>query len=400
MQTKIKDVLISYVSGCTFVLLLLEKGNMADNVSLLYAVIGLLPVVYLTMSHEQFTSLARIKKGVNYLKHEHEFAKYLYTMALLTERCLEPFAMTQLRLGLKKLLFDSRSNRWISSMTADLKYHLNSELQPPEFRTQTYALLATLAEKYRAKFNSTTYVSLLLGHILYTKLSLKWKAIYEIEFVNQYSNSSRMKIATYRFLHVFHNELNEFEVKQKSEGVVDVSRLMSILKGFSFLNEKITMAYSLYFDFWMLLGSEKPDVKIAKRIGIKINSSNLEIRRAYDKLLEQNPNQTKTILLYANYLRYVVNDREEADRIASKAANLMSNTRTNGMRGTSKEDSLNYSDASSLCIIIVSGESSSLGLIRSMNSETLRKLDLTSDDIKGKYINSLMPKIYGDHHNQ
>jgi len=380
-------------------LLLWEKGELADNVSLWYALIGLLPVIYLVMTYDQFSSLARLKRGVNYLKHEEEFAKYIYSMALLTERCLEPAVMTQLRLGLKRLLFESRSNRWLSSMTSELKSHLHSEAQPPEFRTQTYAILAALAEKYRGKFSSTSYVSLLLAHILYTKLSLKWKAIYEIEFVNQSSGSARMKIASYRFLHVFHTELNEFEVKQKSEGVVDVTRLMSILKGFSLLNEKITITYSLYFDFWMLLGSEKPDVKIAKRIGIKINTYNSEIRRAYDRLLEQNPNQTKTILLYANYLRYVVNDREEADRIASKASNLMTNTRNTALRNSTKEDTLNYSDASSLCIIIVSGESNTLGLIRSMNSETLRKLDLTSDDIKGKYISSLMPKIYGDHHN-
>jgi hypothetical protein len=382
------------------VLLLWQKGSSADNLSLLYAFVGLLPVIYLVMNYDQFSSLSRINKGINLLKNEEDFAKYIYSMALLTERCLEPNPMTQLRLGLKKLLFDSNSNHWISSMTLDLKAHLNNDLPAQEFRTQTYALLVVLAEKYRAKFSSATYVSLLLAHILYTKLSLRWKAIYEIEYVNHASSTARIKIASYRFLHLFHDELNEFEVKQKSEGIVDLSKLMNILKGFSLLNEKITVAYSLYFDFWMLLGSEKPDVKIAQKIGINLNSANFEIRRAYDRLLEQNPNQAKTILLYANYLRYVVNDREEADRIASKASNLISNSRNNGSRNVGKEDSLHYSDASSLCIIIVSGESGSLGLIRSMNTETLRRLDLTSEDIKGKYINSFMPKIYGDHHNK
>lgn len=238
---------------------------------------------------------------------------------------------------------------------------------------------------------------LLNAYILHSRLNLKWKAIFEIENVLSQSSQARVLMASTVFVNTIEHEMIETEIRKKEASGLDVMSLMHFQKYFAEFNEKLSKAYRYYFDFWAQLASEKPIIEVIKALGTRINTTNDEIKKAFDLLLEKSNNQIKTIMLYGNYLKLVVNDIDEADKVISRANNIVSSNQA--ARGYMDDNNqLKYSDATNLSIVVSSGDRNSMGVIKSVNSETLRLFNYTADELKGCSIDVFMPKIFADHH--
>ena len=238
---------------------------------------------------------------------------------------------------------------------------------------------------------------LLNAFILHSRLNLKWKAIFEIENVLSQSGQARVLMASTVFVNTIEHEMIETEIRKKEASGLDVMSLMHFQKYFAEFNEKLSKAYRYYFDFWAQLASEKPIIEVIKALGTRINTTNDEIKKAFDLLLEKSNNQIKTIMLYGNYLKLVVNDIDEADKVISRANNIV-NSNQAGRGYMDDNNQLKYSDATNLSIVVTSGDRHSMGVIKSVNSETLRLFNYTADELKGCSIDVFMPKIFADHH--
>jgi hypothetical protein len=249
------------------------------------------------------------------------------------------------------------------------------------------------------KYPSDMYMRLLSAYILHSRLNLKWKAIFEIETVLSESSETRVLMAGTVFVNTIEHEMIETEIRKKEASGLDVMSLMHFQRYFAEFNEKLTKAYRYYYDFWGQLACEKPVIEVVKALGTRINTTNDEIKRSFDMLLEKSTNQVKTIMLYGNYLRLVVNDSEEAEKVINRANNIVSSTQA--ARGYMDENNqLKYSDATNLSIVVSSGDLHSMGIIKSVNSETLRLFNYSADELKGCSIDIFMPKIFADHHDK
>ena len=266
-------------------------------------------------------------------------------------------------------------------------------------RSKCCAVAIELIAILRKRYSKDMYLGLMAAYILHSRLNLKWKAIYEIEIIQNEAQDPKIFLGSYAYIHLIEHEMIEMEIRKKESSGLDVMNLMNFQKYFADFNTKVSKAFDYYFEFWSQLASEKPALQMIKTLGTKINSTNDEIRNAFDQLLEVNSNQVKTILLYGNYLKLVVNDNEEAEKVINRANNLINS----GQSGRGYLDELNqlkYSDATSLCIVVGSGDHKSMGLIKSVNAETLKTFGYSIEEIKGNTVDIFMPKVFADHHSR
>lgn len=264
-------------------------------------------------------------------------------------------------------------------------------------RNKCCTVVVELIAKLKKKTRHDAYLGLLSAYVLHTRLNLKWKAIYEIELIQKESRNPRILISSYAFINLIEHEMIEMEIRKRESSGLDVMNLMNFQKYYADFNTKVSKTYDYYFEFWSQLASEKPILQLIKSIGTRINSTNDEIQQSFNQLLELNSNQVKTILLYGNYLKLVVNDNEEAEKVINKANNMINA----GQAGRGFVDNLNqlkYSDATNLSIVLCSGEHKSMGQIKSVNTETLRTFGYTIEELKGNSIDIFMPKVFADHH--
>lgn len=273
----------------------------------------------------------------------------------------------------------------------------NAEQQYAEFKAKCCSVIVDLVSVLRKKTHSDMYLGMMAAYILHSRLNLKWKAIYEIEIIQNESASPKLLAASFAHLHLIEHEMIEKEIRNKGSSGLDVMSLMNFQRYFSEFNNKLSKAFDYYFEFWSQLASEKPTLQLIKTVGAKINSTNDEIREAFDQLVDANSNQVKTILLYGNYLKLVVNDNEEAEKVIYRANNMINSAETGRMYGN-QLNQLKYSDVSNLSIVVCSGDQKSMGVINSINAETLRLFGYNKEEIKGNTVDILMPKVFADHH--
>lgn len=190
----------------------------------------------------------------------------------------------------------------------------------------------------------------------------------------------------------------EQEIRKRESTGIDVLGLMEFQKQFSEFNELISKAHSYYHEFWTQLAQDKPSIPTIKFVGNGITKMNDSLKETFERIMEKNSTQVKLIILYGNYLKLVVNDNEESEKTITKANNLLSSS--SSTRGYLEDNRIKYNDTTNMSIVISSGDQKTLGLIKGINSETIRLFEYTSEELKNCTVNLLMPKIFSDHHSK
>ena len=269
---------------------------------------------------------------------------------------------------------------------------------PADVKVLLYKVIDSLIDSKRKKFGDSSYVRLLSAFVLQGKLGLMWKAIYELFACLRSGNYDfRVAFCANHFLNSIEREMKEAEIKTRDRSGVNIVNVMQYHKMFSDFFSKINANFSVYYKFWSELVEEKPKAAVLKDSGTIICSKNDEIEKAYYLLIETAGAQLKTIILYGNYLKYLVNDEEQAEKIMTKASNMIGN-RVTGKTIAVAEVDKRFADSSNAAIAVVGGDRETLGRIMGVNSEMLKMFEYTVEEVKGRSVNMLMPKVYADNH--
>jgi hypothetical protein len=100
--------------------------------------------------------------------------------------------------------------------------------------------------------------------------------------------------------------------------------------------------------------------------------------------------------MFGNFLKDIVNDEIESQRILDKADYIERTMQVSNQ--LQDNDKSKYGDNSNICIIAASGNYSTLGVVTSCNNEITRILGFSKMDLIGQKVNRLMPKFYSDLH--
>mmetsp|Transcript_28675 Transcript_28675/g.25657 ORF Transcript_28675/g.25657 Transcript_28675/m.25657 type:complete len:287 (-) Transcript_28675:781-1641(-) len=99
--------------------------------------------------------------------------------------------------------------------------------------------------------------------------------------------------------------------------------------------------------------------------------------------------------IYGNFLKDIVNDDAEGDKILEKADYVSKSATIN--KQFVDNDRLKYGENSNTCIITVSGNSADLGTVTNVNNE-IKVLDRTKGELINTNVNKIMPKIIRELH--
>lgn len=151
-----------------------------------------------------------------------------------------------------------------------------------------------------------------------------------------------------------------------------------------------------HLEFWRELLEENPDIQKLQNLGSKITNTVENTNELFKKLTEMNPNHIKCLEIYGNFLKEIVNDDIEGQRILEKADYVSKSAQVN--KQFIDNERLKYGENSNTCIITVSGNYNSIGTVTNSNNEIARILGYAKQDIMEQNISRIMPKVYADLH--
>jgi PAS domain S-box-containing protein len=133
-------------------------------------------------------------------------------------------------------------------------------------------------------------------------------------------------------------------------------------------------------------------------IGQAIYKSTVEISNLFSKMNEFNPNCFKPLIMYAVYLKNVLQDEAAAfetnNSIRVKINYMVLNTKL------WDELECKYGANSSSAVVIISGALETSGKVLNANQEIYSTLGYNRSDIIGRNISMLMPSIIGEQHSK
>jgi PAS domain-containing protein len=242
------------------------------------------------------------------------------------------------------------------------------------------------------------YLRVIKASILNMKLENKWEAIYQTDSVlSESSNSSwPVSLAAISILRSIEHDILEAELRDGQNTGINVVKTVELQKAVAELHEQIVINTEHVLAFWSMLLSENIPARKFEMKGIKITEVHYQIKLLYEDILKRNSNHLQSLLLYGNYLDSVMNEQEDAERIIAKANSIQASLQTNQMMA--KETRMRLFNNVNPCIIIASANRKTMGLVKSANPECAKVLGWSSDELVGKGLETIMPKIYADHH--
>lgn len=122
------------------------------------------------------------------------------------------------------------------------------------------------------------------------------------------------------------------------------------------------------------------------------------MKELHNRITKMNPNHFKTLSLYGNYTKFVLNNEEESQKLLSKASYIKKSSGLGSLSQTIQDKRLKFGDNSNFVILICSGNESTIGKIKGFNYNALQKFGYSYDELKNQNVEILMPKILSERH--
>lgn len=204
------------------------------------------------------------------------------------------------------------------------------------------------------------------------------------------------EFSIYRYKNLIEEEMIEVDARTSESKGVDVNVIVHFQNRFVEFQGIIENAVELHLDFWRELLESNPDIQKLQGLGSRITHSVEETSENFRKLNDINPNHIKMLQIYGNFLKDIVNDDAEGQRILEKAEYVDKSAMVN--KQFIDVDRLKYGENSNTCIITCSGNFNMMGQVTNVNNEINRILGFTKSDLIGQAISRIMPKAIADIH--
>ena len=393
------DALLFIVSLSTLIIIVYERGSSPDNLSIIYLLLFIILTGFFVYFGENTRLHNLLEKDLYKLDNEEDVNKFFYSFILVLNQATDEKSILQLHY-LMKIQLDRlmREESLAESQMEVLRSLLTDELKPQEYKTKCFEVINAMIDGMLPMCSKGGYLRIMKASILNLKLGNKWEAIYQTDLIlNEDTSSSwAVSLAAVSILKSIEHDILEAELRDGQNTGINVVKTVELQKSVASLHEKISENTEHVLSFWSLLLNDVVPARKFELKGIKITELNFSIRQLFDEILKQNSNHLQTLLLYGNYLDSVMNEQEEAERILSKANSIKSSLQTNQMMV--RETRMRLFNNINPCIIIASANRKSMGIIKSANTECAKVLGWSSEELVGKGLETLMPKVYGDHH--
>ena len=156
----------------------------------------------------------------------------------------------------------------------------------------------------------------------------------------------------------------------------------------------------MYYEFWNILLKSNIyiDVKSLDKYGKKINNITRDIEKKYQSLSSMKLKNRSIFILYAHYLRDILNEDEISEKILSKELILGNSNDESIYIGYDNFDINDIKPSSNFQYLIASAKSN--GSIIKCSPDFCKKIGYTNNQLYGKKINLIIPTFLREEHNK
>lgn len=263
---------------------------------------------------------------------------------------------------------------------------------------QWYLFVKIMLSEALDRLPKSRGLHMLYSHIQHEKLTNKYKALTELMIIETYKPGLQEEFLLYRYAHIIEEEMIEEDTRNSESKGMDINTMVLYQNKFiEFVND-IEKSVEFHLEFWRELLEELPDIKKLQNLGTRLTNQAESSTLKYQQLMAINPNNIKTLQVYGNFLKDIVNDEQQGNSILEKAEFIEKNSKIN--KQFVDEERLKYGENATTCIITCSGNINELGIVKNCNSEISRILQFTKNELIGHNITKVMPKVYADRHQQ
>lgn len=378
---------------------MLDTGNKADNLSLIYALAGLIVIAFLVVNYEKTRCSGFVAESVMSLEEERQINMYIYSLVVLAENSNEESCRQQLHYA-----FKVHYDRMIRSVTPDteelepLKLILTEKCKPTEYKQICFEIINLMIDKARIRCSQGNYLRLIKASLMNARLDNKWEAIYQLDMILKSGKyiSWPTRLSAEFVLRDIEHELMEAEIKDGQNTGINIMKTLELQSGVSKLMESITTNTDNVLALWTELAGDNVSGNKVENTGISIAILHQSIKVMFEEIIKQNSSHLKTLMIHGHYLQDVMNEQDEGDKILSKALTLRNSLQNNQAVG--EDARLRLHNNINPCIVIASASRESMGIIINANPECNKTIGWNNADIIGKRLDNIMPKIYADHH--
>ena len=223
-----------------------------------------------------------------------------------------------------------------------------------------------------------------------------YQAISELEYIKIFCKPTAHKL--YLINNFAQKVEKDYISKIQEDKEMDLDNLLAFESLYNNIREESNSCSNLGYQFWQNIGSKEFDVNSISLIGIQITKKIIHIQKYFEKAIVLNPFHYNIYREYGLFVLRILNDKFEADGLFSNGRKYL--REINELENDYDIDILNIHANKNTCIIVVSGNSDSLGEIISCNNELYPNLGYLPAEIQGKNCNVLMPNFIGSKHNK
>jgi len=368
-------------------------GGAADDISLFYLFFGMPFAAYATIHIIERRAVSFRQTILKNLNKDTDVEMYLNTIFNLIENRDKPDSRMALE-GLVKFHIKHCPKK----DTECVCYSLSKDYMKDEEAHEKlwYTLIKSIIVDVLDKYPKSARLHLLYAYVQREKLNNKFKALFEIMIARDNKPSVEQEFAIYRYRSLIEEEIIDDDSKTSETKGIDVNIIVHFQNMFVAFQAALENAVELHLDFWRELLEANPGIYKLQSLGSMITHSVEEIGERYKKLNDINPNHIKMLQSYGQFLKNIVNDDVEGQRVLEKADYVIKSSVVN--KQFIENDRLKYGENSNTCIVTVSGNQNKMGMIKNINNEITRILGFSKADLIGQNVNRIIPKYLAEIH--
>ncbi|EAR83935.1 PAS domain S-box protein (macronuclear) [Tetrahymena thermophila SB210] len=390
------DVCCFWISCASFICALIDAGS----VGILYMIIGapFISVTYLMIINYRYNQLMSYQ--VKNFKKENDLELYINVLINLIENRDKPNERIQLE-GVIKYHAKNCSKTADSCNCQQLILDKEDDNNggggnSSQGHKKWYLFLRNILQDGFEKFQKSSRLHLLHAYIQQGKLQNKFKALFELMITEEQKPNLQEEFSIYRYKHLIEEELIEGDLRGQENKGIEVNNIVTFQNKLVVFLNAIEKSVSFHLEFWNKLLEEQPDIQKLLQLGSKITNTVENTSDLFEQLQEMNPNHIKCLEIYGNFLKEIVNDEQEGVRVIEKAEYVSKSNQAN--KQFVDTEKIKYGENSNTCIITVSGNLNSVGIVTNSNNEVFRMLGFQKNEIIDQNISKIMPRVYGNLH--
>ncbi|KAL4464830.1 hypothetical protein ABPG74_011391 [Tetrahymena malaccensis] len=401
------DVLLFWISFCASVqAILIPNGNAsANNVPAFYLLIGMPMVSMLYLNILKYRDNKYMQLYPDEIKKPDDMENYSLILVHLIENRHDRSCLIKLE-GILRMHSEKCKESpdvcpcslliakevQINDEASHMEHNSHAKQQLEDQEKKWYLFLKSVISVILRKYNKCSQLHLLNAYLYHEKLKLKFKALTEMMTSEMFKPSIHEKFSMFRYKYLIELDIIETDMRNEQNKNVDVNGIVHFENQLVVFLKSIENSVNLHLEFWRELLEESPDIEKLQIVGSRITNTIEDAKTCFNNLCSIRQNNIRSLLIYGNFIKEVVNDEIESQVYLEKAAYVSKNTVVN--KQFADNENMKYNENSNTGILTMSANLDTRFFVQNTNYDFTRILGWPKHEIVDQNIkNHIMPKL-------